>query len=125
MTGKSANPPYDGLPVGFDGSKAYHLSAWFEVIPNFPFAGQMWAKDRYRIGMKGGRQAVGKITGPKPRDTTWLSPEEYPPESETADKFEWDPDLLARWKTVARKHGNRPPWWEPPRRRPAAGYLWI
>lgn len=125
MSGKKQNPPFDPLPIGFDPSKNYHVSAWMEILPNFPFAGQMWAKAHWRIGM--GKSPDGRYRTAIVRisDGQALQPDQYPPQSETAVKFRWTPGNLARWKNLARKHGNRAPGWQPPRKPNAAGHVWI
>jgi len=110
LTGKSANPPYDPYPNGFDWSKIHHIEAWGEILPNFIFNGQCFSKARYTIGYLGGRRVVGRIGKP----VEWLQTP-YPPESDTADEFTWDEESTARWRELARKRGASAPDWLFPR----------
>ena len=125
LSGNNVTAPFDPTPVGFDPSKNHHVSAFLQILPNFPFGGQQWAKARYKIGV--GKNAQGRYTHSVVRisDGQALQSDEYPPEAETADPFCWTSDSLAEWKNLARKHGNRRPGWEPPKRTPAAGHVYI
>ena len=125
LSGKNVKAPFDPLPQGFDAARKYHVSAFLEILPNFPFGGQQWAKDRWEIGV--GKNAQGRYCHSIVRksDGQALQPDAYPPEAETADEFTWTPDHLAQWKNLARKHANRPAWWQETKRSPAAGYVYI
>lgn len=75
--------------------------AWAEVIPNFPFGGQMWSKTRFNLCWLNGRPYVC----PRGKPEKAFVSGDYPPESETADSFVWDAALLARYdRWVERWH---------------------
>lgn len=83
------------------------MRAWLETIPNFIFQGQLWDKDRYDAGFAVGKPRIWHKTAKKthPRDRDYIEAP-YPPEEETAVRFEWTPELQARFELLARKRSK-------------------
>lgn len=121
LNSESVERLYDPYPPGYDPGKKAHVEAWLSVLPNFPFQGQLWSKDRYKLGLLNGRHVVGQVGD---SGITWLS-DPFPPQEETADRVTWDDELTAEWRNLARKLGHRPAWWTPSQKPYPNGYVLI
>jgi hypothetical protein len=103
QNGESDANPYDSYPPeAWDKGSACDFDAWRQVLPNFPFGGQMWSKARFQICWWQGRPWVCPMGKPEE-----FFQGEFPPESETADVVEWTPELLAEYHRLCRQGRKR------------------
>lgn len=104
VSGGGPKGPYDLFPPGFRRDASCDWSAWHLVLPNFPFAGQMFSKARFAPIHRVDGFFISRVGVPRtaPDAERFVVPP-FPPESETADAVVWDGKLLADWHRWRRK----------------------